>query len=137
MAKTRDPQISDFEVAATQIIGSVAGQTAALLCLFMAVSENTANAYGPLCLLVICVLGAYRLIQKEMALVWSPMMWFLLAYSVYYGIGPLLYIYGTPQAVARVNSYYFADEHALYRSNLLNVAALLTVCAAYLAMQHL
>ena len=41
---------------------------------------------------------AFKLVQQRSQLVWSPMPWLLMATSVYFGFGPLLYFFGAKDA---------------------------------------
>lgn len=54
----------------------------------------------------------------------TPIAWFLAVCAVYYGVGPLIYIYGNAMSLARLHSFYAVDQQALWRTNLLNVVSI-------------
>jgi len=64
-------------------------------------------------------------------MVWSPLPWFLGACAVYYGFGPLLYHFGTPESVWYVNQFYPVGEEDLLRTNMLNAAGITLALLGY------
>lgn len=85
------------------------------------------NGSVPALLGGLCLWAGYRMVRVEPALLWSPLPWFLAAWAAYYGLGPLAYVYGTPETVAYMDSFYPVDEKALLRTNVLNLVGLVTV----------
>ena len=53
-------------------------------------------------------------------LLWSPLVWFFAACGVYFGLGPLIYYFGTPESIQFVNNYYPVSYSGLIETNLLN-----------------
>ena len=128
---------SHFSADVIAALGLVVALLAGLLISYALVPEAMVNCYGPMCLLAVCGYGVYRLINRNTTLIWSPLTWFLLACTAYYGLGPLVYLYGAPETVTLVDAFYAMDEHALFRTNVLNAVSILSVCGACLAYLRL
>ena len=69
--------------------------------------------------------------RRNPHLVWSPLPWFLGVCAIYYGFGPLLYPFGTPESVWYAHQFYPIGEHELLRTNLLNAAGITLVLLGY------
>src|SRR3954467_15061508 len=91
---------------------------AALWCAYMSVPVGTA-IYLPVVVLVVCAYGACRLVWHDAAAVWNPVTWFLAASAIYYGLGPMIFLSGDT-AIGYLRGYYFVDDAALVRTNMLN-----------------
>ena len=78
------------------------------------------NQVGPIITMVTCLWGAYRLASVSSLSLWTPAIWLLFTSAVYWGFGPLVYPFGTPESVDFADQDYPVDEHSLLRSNLLN-----------------
>ena len=92
---------------------------------------GNANQIGPIIFFVACLWGGYRNIEINPLAIWTPVPWFLLACAAYYGLGPLIYHFGSAVSVNHVNAFFFVDELALLRTNLLNAAGLVLVVFFY------
>jgi hypothetical protein len=92
-----------------------------------------ANASLPVALGLICVGCAAALIRRSSLFVLMPIPWFLLTSAAYFGLGPLLFVYGRPEAIEQANLFYPVTEETLFRTNVLNAVCILTVVAAYWA----
>jgi len=68
---------------------------------------------------------------------WFPMPWFLLTCAGYYGFGPLLYYFGTPETVAYVDAYYPITDATLFRCNVLTLSGTIAVITAYLVLKSI
>ncbi|GAB4174023.1 MAG: hypothetical protein Fur0039_15790 [Rhodocyclaceae bacterium] len=88
---------------------------------------NRANGSMPAALGALCLWTAYRMVRSKPVTLWTPVPWFLAAWTVYYGFGALAYVYGTPETVAYMDTFYPVDDRALLRTNVLNVVGLLVV----------
>jgi len=88
-------------------------------------SQHDVNTWSPVLLGSICLCSLFSLRKAGLSqVILSPIAWFLLACSVYYGVGPLLYIYGNEMTINYANTFYYVNEHALWRTNLLNIASI-------------
>jgi hypothetical protein len=85
------------------------------------------NGGVPALLGAVCLWVGYLMVRRDASALWTPIPWFLAAWTAYYGFGPLAYVYGTPETVAYMDAYYPVDNLALLRTNLLNVVGLLAV----------
>lgn len=96
---------------------------------------HAANASLPAALGAACLWIGYRMVRNRPAALWTPLPWFLAAWAAYYGLGPLAYVYGTPETVAYMDTMYPVDERTLLRTNMLNAVGLAAVIlgAAFLS----
>ena len=74
------------------------------------------------------------MVRSRPVRLWTPFPWFLAAWAVYYGFGPLVYVYGTPESVAYMDHLFPVDEKALLRTNVLNWVGLLAVIKGAMLM---
>jgi hypothetical protein len=105
----------------------------ALTLLFFAYQLTPVRAAAalPIALCLICAGTALRALHRDPTTMWDPLVWFLTACSVYYGLGPLIFIFGDEAIVSYIKSYNFVDETAILRTNVLNVVSIIGVCAVY------
>ena len=96
---------------------------------------RVANRIGPVLLMATCLMTAYCFIRRQPLAVWSPLPWFLAVYALYYGFGPLSYLYGSEESVALMDAYYPVGAEDLLRTNMLNSVALLCVSGGVLLWQ--
>lgn len=82
------------------------------------------NTLIPLSVLVLSLLLVAKFFFDSTANILNPFVWFLLAISAYYGLGPLVYIYGTEDSIFYINAYYFVDSYGLFKTNLLNISGI-------------
>ena len=106
---------------------------------FLAASRQSlypvANQIGPGLLMATCLMNAYCVVRLQPLAVWSPLPWFLAVYALYYGFGPLSYLYGSEESIAFMDAYYPVEASDLLHANMLNSVALLCVCAGVLCWQ--
>lgn len=95
------------------------------------------NLIGPISLCMAGIWTGYKIVTTNPRTIWTPMPWFALASSIYYGFGPLLCLFGTEEILASVNASWPVGPSDLWRTNLLNTVCLLTITAAFLAMDKL
>jgi len=96
-----------------------------------------ANQIGPILLSASCLTMVYALIRLQPLAIWSALPWFLAVYALYYGFGPLVYIYGLEESVTFMETLYVVGPHDLLRTNLLNSVALLSVNIGVLSLAHI
>lgn len=89
------------------------------------------NQIGPSVLLLGCLFSAYKLYISERYSMLMPLLWFYLAYGVYFGFAPLIYHFGTPESIFYVDYFYPVNELALLNTNLLNSLGILFVLLGY------
>jgi hypothetical protein len=58
---------------------------------------------------------------------WSPVPWFLFAYGLFYGFGPLSYTLASEETVVYMDDLYPVGDHALLQTNFLNAIGLVAV----------
>jgi hypothetical protein len=93
-----------------------------------------ANELGPLSLTLVCGYLAFRDIRRSRTALWTPVPWFLLATGVFFGIGPLIYSFGSTESREIVDVFFAADDTALLRTNLLNsIGTTLVAATAWFA----
>jgi hypothetical protein len=96
-----------------------------------------ANAILPLALGLLCLGCAASLIRRSSLFVLMPFPWFLLTSAAYFGLGPLLFVFGLPETIAQANLFYPVTEETLFRTNALNAVCILTVVATFWASSRL
>ncbi len=94
---------------------------------------DACNQAGPLLLLAGCAAAGIAALRRDPRQIWAPWPWFLGAYAVYFGFGPLFYAHGDSAAVQASQEIHFTGARDLWRTNLLNVAALFGVAGAWRA----
>jgi hypothetical protein len=110
------------------------GTTLILLTLLFAayqVMPLRAAAYLPLALFGICAATVLRALRLDRLSIWNPLLWFLIASAVYYGIGPLIFLSGDDVIISYIQSYNFVDDASFLRTNVLNVVSIIGICAVY------
>ena len=81
----------------------------------------------PLGLAVGCFGTAARLVRKEPSWIVSPLFWCLLAVGTYFGFGPLVYTFGNPGTVVRLDYAFVVDDYWLFQTNLVDQVGLLAL----------
>jgi hypothetical protein len=76
--------------------------------------------------------SAYQLVRQSPLLIFSPMPWFLLASSVYFGFGPLIYFFGNDMAKTYCNAVWPVDLAELWSVTLLNALGVVLVFGVWL-----
>jgi len=80
-------------------------------------------------IIVLLLLLVYIYVKIGNNCVISPIPWFLLACAIYYGIGPLLFIYGNEASIEYVNQFHLVSEEMYAKTNLLNGISICLVLA--------
>ncbi len=89
------------------------------------------NCIGPLFLLAACLRTAWCICKAEPMACWTPVPWFLAASSAYFGLGPLIYVFGQDEAIRHLDRVPLLSDD-LWRTNLLNATGLLVICSIFL-----
>lgn len=95
------------------------------------------NAAGPLTLFPAALWTACKLVVANPRTIWTPMPWFALTAAIYYGFGPLIYIFGTEESCIFLDEFWRVGPDDLWRTNLLNTVSLLTISATFLVADKL
>jgi hypothetical protein len=66
----------------------------------------------------------FYIIYKSPNALFSPITWFILASSIYYGFGSLFYSFGGYEGLNYIDTWYYVDQSALQKVNTLNVIAI-------------
>ena len=90
------------------------------------------NRFGPMVLLGFCIWAAYQLVRDQPLALWSPIPWFFTASAAYFGLGPLSYYFATPESVTFMDAFHAVNDYVLFRTNLLNVVGIGSVCIGIL-----
>ncbi len=99
-----------------------------------AVSKNDLdllNLLVPILLGISSLLLGWRLVRQSPLAIWNPMVWFLMACTIYYGLGQLVHLLGNADTVLRVNQIYFVDQAGLARTNFLHTVGVMIFVVAY------
>lgn len=94
-------------------------------------------AAGPVLLAGSCLWTSYRLLVAEPLNLWAPILWFLGACAVYFGIGPLIYTFGSTEAIAELDILWRVSPDELLRTNMLNLLGILVILLTFLAADRL
>jgi hypothetical protein len=92
---------------------------------------------GPALLAGACLWASYRLVVTEPLNLWVPIPWFLAACAVYFGIGPLIYTFGSAGAIAELDILWAVSPDDLLRTNMLNLFGILVVLLTFVAANQL
>jgi hypothetical protein len=91
-------------------------------------STDAANKFLPIVFIAICIVGALRTVRRNRLMAASPIVTFLLACAVYFGLGPLLYHFG-PEANAQfADVFHPVSRDDLLRVNLINTLGVFITC---------
>lgn len=89
------------------------------------------NLLVPALLGISSLLLGWQIVRRSQLAIWNPLVWFLLACTIYYGLGQLIHLLGTADSVRRVNQMYLMDQRGLARTNLLHTVGVLIIVGAY------
>jgi hypothetical protein len=99
------------------------------------ISLSTLNVCTQIGVLVGCLGVASVRIATLPTCLWYPMTWFLLTSGLYYGFGPLLYYFGSPETVAYSDSYYPVTDASLWKVNIITLIGIGVVVAIYILLK--
>lgn len=89
------------------------------------------NLLVPVLLGMSSLLLGWQIVRQSPLAIWNPMVWFLLACTIYYGLGQLVHLLANADTVQRVNSAYFVDQAGLARTNFLHTVGVMVIVGAY------
>jgi hypothetical protein len=92
-----------------------------------AIWTETINWLIPVVVLFSCAVSSYLSVTRNVTTIWSPVPLFLLASALYYGFGPLVYVFGNASSVYYCDIIYQVNSTSLMGTNLLNCVGILTV----------
>lgn len=123
---------SDF--SALKLLSFVAALVALgfqLLALLLSDAPSTLNLWIPIALAGVCVWGVVLLVHTNPLWMWSPLVTTLAAMAVFHGLGPLLHVFGDPNAIAYVNQFAPINADELARTNLLDIWSVAAILASF------
>ena len=97
------------------------------------------NAIGPVLFFIINATLIKSLVKHSFYEIWSPLFWLLVSFSVYYGLGPLIHIFGSTQALEHLQRSLpvSVNSEELMAANLLvSVGACVTIGFAFFARRY-
>ena len=97
---------------------------------------DTLNNILPTLLLIACALNVILLLKQNSLFIFLPILWFFEACGQAYGLGPLIYSYGSDAAVHYANQLYYVHQIDLLQTNLLNSIGIFIVCASFCLTTH-
>jgi hypothetical protein len=74
---------------------------------------------------------AWQIVRQSPLAIWNPLVWFLLACTMYYGLGQLIHLLGNADSIERVNSLYPVDQSGLARTNFLHTVGVMIIVGTY------
>ena len=89
------------------------------------------NLLVPILLGMSSLLLGWQIVRQSPLAIWNPLVWFLLACSIYYGLGQLVHLLGNADTVQRVNTIYFVDPAGLARTNFLHTVGVMITVSVY------
>ncbi|MEI6234631.1 MAG: hypothetical protein WCT04_16370 [Planctomycetota bacterium] len=95
-----------------------------------------ANHYIPAGFFFLCTAIVYLRLAHHHLLFWTPMTWFFVTSALLFGMGPLIYFYGTEYSIRFLDSYFVLTDEMLLRTNLLNAFGTLVVCLSHALACH-
>jgi len=98
----------------------------------ISISLTTINVITLIVVTIGCLGVAATTVANASIKLWFPMPWFLLTSAIYYGFGPLLYFFGTPETIAYVDECHQITDLSLFRANLLTVVGIAGVILIYM-----
>ncbi|WP_406699008.1 hypothetical protein V5E97_09005 [Singulisphaera sp. Ch08] len=81
--------------------------------------------------IVTCGLNAMFVVWNSTSYLWSPLPWFLMACSAYFGVGPTMYYFANPETVAYMDAFFPVDMAILQKACVVNSAGILVVCLTW------
>lgn len=85
--------------------------------------SQVARVIPAVILLIATSTVAARQMARCVTALWSPVFWLLITCALYFGFGPLVYLLGHPEAVERMDAYYYVSDAEFGRVARLNLLA--------------
>lgn len=96
---------------------------------FGSAGYKVSNFLAPIALFVGCTAGGFFLILRNASNLWTPIVWFLLGNGLYYGVGPLFYVFGD---VTSLDSIWYVGEDDLWRTHVTTLLGTSIVLISFL-----
>ena len=91
-----------------------------------------ANAIGPSILLLSMVVAGWKTVQRYPIAAWTGFFWYLVNNALFYGLGPLVYVFGNEATMATMQTGSFPiDQYQLLRTNFLNSVGIIAALLAF------
>ena len=94
-------------------------------------SNNIINKLYPILLIIFLLWPLFYYIRFIESFLFLPIVYFSLTCCIYYGLGPLIYIYGSNESIKYLDSYYFVNPIDLKNTNILNLFSIFLVLFFY------
>lgn len=93
---------------------------------------SMANTVGPIIVILSTGLSAFFVAKRYPIALWTPYEWFYIQSALFFGLGPLVYIFGNASTISYLShSMLWVNEYELMRTNLLNAVGILTVLISF------
>jgi hypothetical protein len=90
-------------------------------------SDEFTSLIGPICLIIVLVVGVVRSTLLESATIWTALFWFRISTAVYFGLGSILHKFMNETTLLSVWRFYYADEVVIAKFNLIVAFSVLCV----------
>lgn len=89
---------------------------------------RVSNIFGPLALSFLVVRAAYSMVRRYPMTIWTPIVLYFFSSALFFGFGPLVYIFGNQETQYYLNNNTFTSltPTELLRTNLLNAVGILS-----------
>lgn len=85
------------------------------------------NTFVPLLLILVSWGTAFIIVVRTPECIWTPIPWFLGAAGLFYGIGPLVYIFGNEATIEATNLVWSVDQKMIWKVHRVVLVALSSV----------
>ncbi len=93
---------------------------------------DLANKYLPLIMAVFSFYVVYKRLQHNFLFIWSPETWFYIFSAIQFGIGAVIYFYGSEEVIFSLDDIYPVDALLLIKTNILNSFTILLISLVFL-----
>lgn len=129
---SNSPSVYQFYFIALQQLVVLSALFFVLSALLTANSLIYLNSIGPMCLSVICGTLAWRLVEKFPESLWTPMFWLPVQCAVFFGVGPLVEVFGNSVTADFLSNYSLAvDDVKLLGAHKLSILGTTLVFVGY------
>jgi len=90
-----------------------------------------ANILGPVTIFATLGLSALAAVRSCPEIVWTPYAWFLAMAALFYGMGPLVHVFGNAQTIGYLNATFILSPHALLFTNILDTVGIFCVLLGF------
>lgn len=90
------------------------------------------NLLGPGVFALSALWTASRLMRWRGSSLWTPLPWFLISVAVFYGLGPLYYLFADADGLEVLDAIWSIDEKDLWRTNFMVLLGTFSIIGTYL-----